>query len=78
LAEPRQTPTPRKSSTVFDRLKIGLTRVKLGEKKNAKFFDRLLKKRTAWYSPGFNRAKPGSKKERAQSERRTRRHGMHG
>jgi len=65
LAEPRQTPTPRKSSTVFDRLKIGLTRVKPGEKKNAKFFDRLLK-RTAWYSPGFNRAKPGIKKERAQ------------
>jgi len=44
LAEPRQTPTLRKSSTVFDRLKIGLTRVKQGEKKNAKFFDRLLKK----------------------------------
>jgi len=32
------------SSTVFDRLKIGLTRVKPREKKNATFFDRLLKK----------------------------------
>ena len=38
------TPTPHQLPTVSDRLEIGLTRVKLGEKKNAQLFTRLIKK----------------------------------
>jgi len=38
------TPTVHQSPTVFDRLEIGLTQVKPGEKKNAQLFTRLVKK----------------------------------
>jgi len=36
--------TPHQKPTLFDRLEIGLTRVKPGQKKNAQLFIRLVKK----------------------------------
>jgi len=46
LAEPWQTPTLNGSlSTVFDRVEIELTWIKLGAQKNAQFFTRLAKNR---------------------------------
>jgi len=54
------TPNPHQSSTVFDRLEIGLTRVKPGEKKNAQLFTQFVKKRlgTARFKPVTIKKRP--------------------
>ena len=70
LADPHPEPV---DPTVFDRLEIGLTQVKLGAKKNAQLFTRFGKK-----DIGVVRFKPVTIKKRAHcAAHNTGRHAVH-